>query len=177
MPRREERIYREPVVAQRSNFTARYPTVTAAVATIRARQAILDDEIVAVDARGRPSFQALQHRAALTRHTLVFYAFDVLAENGTDLTRQPIEARRNRLRAIAGGTAVLLSEPLPGTPAQIERELRALGLERAVAKRAGSRYEAGKRTGAWTKVKFQRAQEFVMGGFSPERAHVEIVDQ
>jgi bifunctional non-homologous end joining protein LigD len=149
--------------------------VAAAVATIRARRALLDGEIVAVDARGRPSFQALQHRSMLTRHTLVFYTFDVLAENGKDLTREPIEARRNRLRAIAGGTGVLLSEPLPGTPAHIERELRQLGLEGAVAKRVGSRYESGKRTGAWTKVKFQRAQEFVIGGFSPDGKRVDAL--
>jgi bifunctional non-homologous end joining protein LigD len=60
-----------------------------------------------------------------------------------------------------------LSEPLPGTPAQIEAAVRALGLEGVVAKRRDSRYEPGKRSDAWIKVKFNRRQEFVIGGYKP----------
>ena len=51
------------------------------------RQATVDGEVVAVDANGRPSFQALQHRAAHPGHAIVFYAFDLLHLDGRDLTR------------------------------------------------------------------------------------------
>jgi bifunctional non-homologous end joining protein LigD len=61
----------------------------------------------------------------------------------------------------------LRSEPLPGTPAQIEKAVRELHLKGVVAKRRNSRYEPGKRSRGWVKVKFNRRQEFVVGGFKP----------
>ena len=65
------------------------------------------------------------------------------------------------------GSRLLRSEPLPGTPAQIEKAVRELHLEGVVAKRRNSRYEPGKRSRSWVKVKFNRRQEFVVGGFKP----------
>jgi bifunctional non-homologous end joining protein LigD len=150
------------------NLTAAYPAVATAIRTVRAQRAILDGEIVALDGEGRPSFQALQHRTARTGHVLVFYASDILQHGGVSLTREPLARRREILRTVVAGSRVLLSEPLPGSPTDIERELRALGLEGAVAKRLDSRYEPGERSDAWLKVKFQRAQEFVIGGFTPD---------
>jgi bifunctional non-homologous end joining protein LigD len=151
-----------------NNLTAAYPAVADAIRTARAQRAILDGEIVALDGDGRPSFQALQHRTASKGHQLVFYAFDILQHEGVSLLREPLSRRRDVLRAVVAGSRVLLSEPLPGSPADIERELRALGLEGAVAKRIDSRYEPGERSDAWLKVKFQNAQEFVIGGFTPD---------
>jgi bifunctional non-homologous end joining protein LigD len=151
-----------------NNLTAAYPAVVDAIRTSRAQRAILDGEIVALDGDGRPSFQALQHRTASKGHQLVFYAFDILQHEGVSLLREPLSRRRDVLRAVVAGSRVLLSEPLPGSPADIERELRALGLEGAVAKRIDSRYEPGERSDAWLKVKFQNAQEFVIGGFTPD---------
>jgi bifunctional non-homologous end joining protein LigD len=75
--------------------------------------------------------------------------------------------RRELLREVVQKTPVLLSEPLAGRPADIERASRRLGLEGTVAKRRDSRYEAGKRSHAWIKVKFSRRQEFVVGGYKP----------
>ena len=158
-----------------SNFTKTYPSVASAVATARADRCVLDGEIVALAADGRPSFQALQHRSRQNAVALVYYAFDILSLNGKELMREPLERRRETLRRVAGGTAVLLSEALPGTPSQIERELHALGLEGVVAKRSGSRYEPGLRTGAWTKVKFQLAQEFVIGGVTVDDRRVDAL--
>jgi bifunctional non-homologous end joining protein LigD len=150
--------------------TAQYPTVARAVAQIRDNAAVLDGEIVAIDEHGRPSFQALHHQAA---HTVVFYAFDVLHLNGRDLTRQPLEERRLALAKVVNGTRILLSEPLPGTPAQIEAAVRELQLEGVVAKRRDSRYEPGMRSRSWVKVKFNRRQEFVIGGYKPSATNFE----
>jgi len=158
-----------------SNLTASYPAVAAALRTLSAHRALLDGEIVALDGEGRPSFQALQHRTSRTGHVLVYYAFDVLQLEDVDLTRQPLFQRREALSTVVAGSRVLLSEPLPGSPADIERELRRLGLEGAIAKRVDSRYEPGERSDAWLKVKFQLAQEFVIGGFTPDGDRVDAL--
>jgi len=100
----------------------------------------------------------------------VFYAFDLLSVDGRDLIGLPLDDRRAALGRTVKGSSVLLSEPLPGTPEQIEKAVRELGLEGVVAKRRHSKYEPGKRSDAWIKVKFARRQEFVVGGYKPADA-------
>jgi bifunctional non-homologous end joining protein LigD len=146
------------------DVTGAYPSVVRTLGELKAPAAIVDGELVAIDEQGRPSFQALHHQAA---HVVVYYAFDLLLIDQRDLTRDPLDARRKELAAAAAGTSILVSEPLPGTPAQIERAVRELGLEGVVAKRRSSRYEAGRRSDKWLKVKFSRRQEFVVGGYKP----------
>lgn len=148
------------------NITAQFPGVAAAVSRVGAAAAVLDGEIVALDEQGRPSFQALHHwdTAGLS---IVYYAFDLLHLNGRDLLRLPLDERRAALRAIVGDSGILLSDPLPGTPAQIEAAVRRLQLEGVVAKRRGSLYEPGRRSDAWVKVRFAMHQELVIGGYKP----------
>src|SRR5688500_18502596 len=68
-----------------NDLTETYPIVAAAARCLKGESVVLDGEIVAVDANGQPSFQALQHRSAHPTHTVVYYAFDVLHLNGEDL--------------------------------------------------------------------------------------------
>jgi bifunctional non-homologous end joining protein LigD len=152
--------------------TGAYPSVVRTLEELKAPAAIVDGELVAIDEEGRPSFQALHHQAA---HVVVYYAFDLLLIGQRDLTRDPLDARRQQLAAAAAGTSVLVSDPLPGTPAHIERAVRELGLEGVVAKRRSSRYEAGRRSDKWLKVKFSRRQEFVVGGYKPANAGFDSV--
>jgi ATP dependent DNA ligase domain len=84
-----------------------------------------------------------------------------------DLTATALDERREVLAKVLKGSRLLRSEPLPGTPEEIEKAVRELHLEGVVAKRRNSRYEPGKRSRAWVKVKFNRRQEFVVGGFKP----------
>jgi bifunctional non-homologous end joining protein LigD len=149
------------------DVTTAYPTVARTLAELKAPGALVDGELVAIDEEGRPSFQALHHQSA---HTVVYYAFDLLQIAGRDLIREPLDMRRQLLAAAAAGTSILVSEPLPGTPAQIERAVRDLGLEGVVAKRRNSRYEPGRRSDAWLKVRFSLRQEFVVGGYKPAGA-------
>jgi bifunctional non-homologous end joining protein LigD len=148
-------------------LTKSYPGVTAAAQRLQADSAVLDGEVVAVDAGGRPSFQALQHRGAHPSHVVVFYAFDLLHLNGRDLTRLPLDERREQLPAVIGASGVLMSQELPGTAAQVTEAVRRLGLEGVIAKRRDSRYDAGQRSGAWVKLKLDKQQEFVVGGYRP----------
>jgi DNA ligase D-like protein (predicted ligase) len=152
------------------NITRQYPDVVRAAGLVHAASAVLDGEIVAIDAQGRPSFQALHH-AATEGLSIVYYAFDLLHLNGRDLTATPLDERRAALRAIVTGSGVLLSDPLPGTPDQIADAVRALGLEGVVAKRRRSSYAPGRRSDAWVKVRFAKRQEFVVGGFKPSAAN------
>src|SRR5690349_3772591 len=61
-----------------------YPSIATAAAKVRAEQAIIDGEIIALDENGRPSFQALQHPGSRPKHHLVFYEFDLLHLDGED---------------------------------------------------------------------------------------------
>jgi bifunctional non-homologous end joining protein LigD len=150
-----------------NNLTRTYAQVAAAGRRLRADTATLDGEIVAVDADGHPSFQALQHRGAHAGYSVVFYAFDLLHLNGKDLTRSPLRERRAELPSVVADSGVLLSPELPGTSAQVIKAVRALGLEGIIAKRRGSTYRAGMRNGAWVKLKLERQQELVIGGYRP----------
>lgn len=148
------------------NITRQFQAIASAVAGIRARDAVLDGEIVALAADGRPSFQGLHH-ADFEGLSLVYYAFDLLHVDGRDLVREPLDVRRAALGRAIAGTAVLASDPLPGTPAQIASAVRELGLEGVVAKRRRSAYAAGRRSDAWVKVRFATHQELVIGGYKP----------
>lgn len=157
------------------DLTHAYPAVVAAARQLHAQQTIVDGELVAIDARGRPSFQALQHRSAHSGHTVVFYAFDLLYLDGRDFRDEPIEKRRGRLPAVLDDSGVLLSIELPGTPRQVIAAVRELGLEGIVAKRRGSRYVAGEKHNAWLKLKLELQQEFVVGGYRPGPAGVDAL--
>jgi bifunctional non-homologous end joining protein LigD len=149
------------------DLTGAYPGVAAAGLRLEAEQAIVDGEIVAVDAAGRPSFQALQNRGSHPAHTIVFYAFDLLHRDGQDLTGLPLDERQAALAEVVRGSGVLLSATLPGSAAQVVKAVTALGLEGVIAKRRDSRYLAGVRTASWLKLKLDRQQEFVIGGYRP----------
>ena len=147
-----------------------YPAVVTAARRLQADQAIIDGEIVAVDEQGRPSFQALQHRGSHPKHSIVFYAFDLLHLNGEDTTGLPLTARREMLAPIIEQSGLLPSVELPGRVADIVSAVRAMQLEGIVAKRKNSVYEAGERSGNWQKLKLERHQEFVIGGYRPDGA-------
>jgi bifunctional non-homologous end joining protein LigD len=149
------------------SLTRAYPNIHASGSRLNANAAVVDGEIVAVDETGRPSFQALQHRGAHPHHTVVFYAFDLLHLNGKDLTGLGLEQRRASLPAVVEGSGILLSEPLRGTANSVIQAVRRLGLEGVIAKRKDSGYAAGQRNSAWVKLKLDRQQEFVIGGYRP----------
>jgi bifunctional non-homologous end joining protein LigD len=149
------------------DLTATYPAVAASGRRLHARSAVVDGEIVAVDAAGHPSFQALQHRSAHPGHAIVFYAFDLLHLDGESLTAAPLQDRRAVLPKVLDNSGVLLSIELRGTSQQVIEAVRSLGLEGVIAKRRTSPYTPGERTASWVKLKLDRQQEFVVGGYRP----------
>jgi bifunctional non-homologous end joining protein LigD len=148
------------------DLTRMYLSVAAAGRELKALHAIVDGEIVAVDASGRPSFQALQHRSLHPNHQIPFYAFDLLGLNGQDLTPRSLMQRRVQLaKMIPADAPVRLLQALPGTVEEIVHAVRDLGLEGVIAKRKDSRHHPGERSNDWQKLKLERQQEFVVGGY------------
>src|SRR5262249_27401769 len=127
------------------DITRQYPGIASAVSRLHAESAIVDGEVVALDADGRPSFQALHHWS-LDGVSLVSYAFDLLHLNGRDLTKRPLDERRDALRDVLQESGLLLSEPLPGSAEEIAAAVRELGLEGVVAKKRRSTYAIGRRS-------------------------------
>ena len=81
-----------------------------------------------------------------------------------------LEARRAELARVVEQSGLLLSLQLPGKVADIVNTVRAMQLEGVIAKRKDSLYEAGERSNTWQKLKLERQQEFVIGGYRPAGA-------
>jgi bifunctional non-homologous end joining protein LigD len=159
--------------------TATYPEVSRAIASLPADRFLLDGEIVALDERGRSSFQRLQprmhlldardvERAARAVPVTAFF-FDCLCAEGRDLRHLPLADRKEATRLLVGRSGVLRYSD------HVEREgerfydlARKKGLEGIVAKRLASPYRGG-RSRDWLKIKCQLRQEFVIGGYTDPR--------
>jgi bifunctional non-homologous end joining protein LigD len=148
---------------------SKFPEVKDSIAALDVQDAIIDGEIVALDEKGRSSFQLLQSfDMGKERPPIVFYAFDLLQLNGKNLQNSPIEERKAKLEELLKKPRGVIRYSVSFTkdiPELLERA-RKLGLEGLIGKRAGSRYEAGKRTGAWIKLKLHQEQEFIIGGYT-----------
>ena len=159
-------------------ITDAYPEVRGLLLQTGMRDAVLDGEIVAFDDAGRPSFERLQRRmhvsspSAVRRlmgSTPVVYAiFDLLYLDGRSLMELPYRERRALLERLElGGPAWRVPAVHPQQGVRLLEATRVQGLEGVVAKRLDSRYEPGRRTGAWVKVKHTLRQELVIGGWLP----------
>lgn len=160
-----------------NDITMRYPELTELPAAVGC-DAVLDGEVVAFDAQGRPSFQTLQHRmhvanAAEVRRRMVevpvmYVLFDVLWLDGTTTMALPYTERRQVLEGLGlAGPAWTTPTPHIGGGAALRDATRAQGLEGVMAKRLDSLYEPGRRTRTWIKVKNVGRQEMVIGGWLP----------
>ncbi|REH54038.1 bifunctional non-homologous end joining protein LigD [Kutzneria buriramensis] len=130
-------------------------------------EAILDGEVVALDARGVPDFSLLQNRAVKVQ----YFAFDVLRLGGRDLMDEPYRARRELLAELTPASPRISVTPYydhadidPGVLLQIAADS---GLEGLVAKATNSRYHPGRRSPEWLKHPFVHTREVVLGGWRP----------
>ena len=158
-----------------NDFTLKFPSIAKAATALKADTRALDGEIVALGPDGRPSFQALQH-SAHTGQQIVFYAFDALHLNGTDLSGRHLAERRRALqRAVSNGSVIRISDALPGAAPDIMRTLREAGIQGVIAKRKDSHYQPGERSGDWVKVKLEQQQELVIGGYRTDGQSVDAL--
>jgi bifunctional non-homologous end joining protein LigD len=147
----------------------KFPEVKDSIAALDVQDAIIDGEIVTLDEKGRSSFQLLQcFDMGQKKPPIVFYAFDLLRLNGKDLQRLPIEERKTKLEELLKKPPGVIRYSVSFTEdvKELVSRVRELGLEGLIGKRIGTRYEPGKRTGAWIKLKLHQEQEFVIGGYT-----------
>ena len=147
------------------DFNARYPAIVQALAPIP-DETVIDGEIIALDLSGRPSFNALQNYETAT---LIYYVFDVIILAGKDVMNEPLGVRRQLLqeRVLAElGEPIRESPDLAASLPDLIGSVKAHGLEGLVAKRRDSRYEPGRRSGVWQKMRVNRGQAFVIGGYT-----------
>ncbi len=160
------------------DVTSQYPELRALGESLGATEAVLDGEIVAINEDGRPDFGLLQKRMGVTRPNDArrrmkdtpahYFAFDLLYLNGHSTTELPYVERRKLLEALA------LEGPNWKTPAfhagdgeAMRASAAAQGLEGVMAKRLDSPYATGRRNSCWLKIKNNRTEEFVVGGWTP----------
>ncbi|MGZ8563717.1 MAG: DNA ligase D, partial [Candidatus Limnocylindria bacterium] len=175
-----------------------FPDLAGASDWIAAREAVVDGEVVALDADGRPDFSLLQDRtglrgleAATGRRSrdaappteeeraaipLAYMVFDLLHHDGRSLLDVPLEERKRLLRRVLRPhPMVRYASHVVGEGAAFVEAAAEQGLEGIVAKRRASRYEAGKRSRDWLKVKLRREQELVVVGWLPgQGSHADL---
>jgi DNA ligase D-like protein (predicted ligase) len=150
-----------------NDFSVRYAGVLKGLAQLP-DETVIDGEVVALDADGRPSFNLLQNYGS-SKASIVYFVFDVMVLAGRDLMHEALTTRRTILEENVLPTLrepVRYAAPLDATLPVLIQSVKAQGLEGLVAKRLDSRYEAGLRSGAWQKMRVNRAQEFVVGGYT-----------
>jgi bifunctional non-homologous end joining protein LigD len=155
------------------DLTDRYADVAEALRSLPANQAVLDGEIVAVDAQGRSSFQLLQSYLdpKTEKPPLLYYIFDILNLQGRDVTELPLIQRKALLQALLAEMpdTVRFAASLEDQSGRLFAEMKKHGLEGVIAKQKRSTYEPGRRSGAWAKFKWTHEQEFVIGGCTPPK--------
>jgi bifunctional non-homologous end joining protein LigD len=160
-----------------NDLTKQFPELADLPEFVKAKQAILDGEIVALDDQGRPSFSLMQQRTGfrvgrtlLSAHQrsvpILYYAFDLLYLDGTDLRRVPLEERKQTLQQIIEDSPTIhFSDHYPEQGLALFEAAKQRGLEGIVAKKRTSFYEE-KRSRGWLKIKITTTQDCVVGGYT-----------
>ncbi|HET9309843.1 MAG TPA: non-homologous end-joining DNA ligase, partial [Actinomycetota bacterium] len=170
--------YTRLVTRNGRDVTDKYPELRMIHELVDQVNAVLDAEIVAFNDEGKNSFEALQQRMNLTNDReikrisskipVALVAFDLLWLDGRDLTGLALEQRRELLEAIVEQDHRLQVAPhIEEKGERFAEEARDLGLEGVVAKRKGSKYQPGRRSPDWRKIKLTNTQDCVILGWTP----------
>jgi len=172
------------VSRNQNELTSRYPELKSLPVSVKAKTAILDGEVVALDDQGRPSFSLMQQRTGFrpggrrgpvnAAVPVLYYAFDLLYLDGYDLRRLPLEERKNKLLGVLiPGENVRFSDHYQRQGKALFKIAEEKGLEGILAKKRDSVYQE-RRSSDWLKIKIRHRVECVIGGYTqPEgsRAH------
>jgi bifunctional non-homologous end joining protein LigD len=152
------------VSRNKNDLSERFAEVAKALpGAVKTPDCVLDGEVCALDEQGRSSFSAMQQGSG----SIVYYVFDLLELEGRSLVDLPLEERRAELIALLDkrNSTVRLSETFDDGAALLGAAEKQ-GLEGVIAKKSGSRYEPGKRSRNWLKVKTHGRQEFIIAGYT-----------
>ena len=158
------------------DLSSKFPRLVADLAQQAVHGMILDGEIVAFDASGKPSFGALQDRAGLKTEReiaaadktlpVVFVCFDLLHFAGIDLRKSPYSDRRRYLAQCLLPSPLVQLVHTHDDGVALSAAALASGFEGVIGKRKDSRYETGRRSQSWLKVKPTMTADFVVGGYT-----------
>ncbi|HEX6640915.1 MAG TPA: DNA ligase D [Thermoanaerobaculia bacterium] len=147
------------------DLAPRFPRTYETLHRIKAKELVLDGEIVVLDEKGAPRFQLLQQGSGKERMVV----FDILWMDGEDLRRRPYEERRKLLRKLKLPAGISIAQTLDMTGEEALAHAAEGGWEGVIAKRRGSIYE-NRRSKEWLKVKAIQQQELVIVGWQPSSA-------
>jgi bifunctional non-homologous end joining protein LigD len=158
------------------DITPRYPEIHPMGRALGSAEVVLDGEIVALDEQGRPSFEEIQQRMGLTAENeirrkmrevpVTYMAFDLIWQDGHSLMEKPYVDRRSALAKLKLAGGAWQTPPFERGGGSTMKDASAKsGLEGVMAKRLDSKYEPGRRSGVWLKIKNHNRQEFVIGGW------------
>jgi bifunctional non-homologous end joining protein LigD len=159
--------------------TDRFPELTSAIRALPIADLVLDGEIVALDAEGKPDFHKLAYRAQMHRTSeiaraalaqpITYVVFDLLGAAGHDLRNLPLVERKAMLEQILPKLGPLrYAEHIPERGEELLDLVVARGIEGVVAKKASSPYR-GKRSGDWLKLKRDPEADFAVCGYTPPK--------
>jgi bifunctional non-homologous end joining protein LigD len=159
-----------------NDLTAQFPELRNLPSSVKAKTAILDGEIVALDDEGRASFSLMQQRTGLRRPgqrtaprhevPILYYVFDLLYLDGYDLRRAALDERKDALAKIVTiGDSLRFSDHYPGQGIALFEVAKSKGLEGILAKRRQSIYEE-RRSREWLKIKITHTLDCVIGGYT-----------
>ncbi|MFL5509864.1 MAG: DNA ligase D [Gemmatimonadaceae bacterium] len=168
-----------------NDYTRVFPEIARAVKALPADECIIDGEVVVLDEKGIPSFSRLQKRGRLSSEMEIrsatvelpatFYTFDLIAFEDFDVRALPLLRRKELLKdAVPALGAVRYLDHIEREGEAVLEQVKAMGLEGIVAKKATSKYRSG-RSGDWLKIKADRSADFVIVGFtrpSGSRSHL-----
>lgn len=159
-----------------NDLTAQFPELKDLASSIKAKTAVLDGEVVALDEEGRPSFSLMQQRTGFRsgKHRLPgrkdlpiwYYVFDLLYLDGYDLRRVTLEDRKAALaKIVTRSDTVRFSDHYPGQGIALFEVAKQKGLEGILAKKRNSFYEE-RRSQEWLKIKITQTITCVIGGYT-----------
>ena len=162
-----------------NDLTPSFPDVARAVRALPVSRAVIDGELVIPDSQGKPSFQALQKRARLSRaldirraaaeSPAVFYAFDLLGFEDRDLRALPLTERKRILRMLLPPLGpIRFVDHFERDGIALMQHVGGLGLEGIVGKKADTPYKGG-RTSNWVKIRVEQTADFAVVGFTEPR--------
>jgi bifunctional non-homologous end joining protein LigD len=167
------------VSRNQNELTARYPELKDLAKSVKAKNAILDGEVVALDDQGRPSFSLMQQRTGFRPGgrrgptnadvPVLYYAFDLLYLDGYDWRKLPLDERKKKLTSILiPGDSVRFSDHYERQGKALFAMAREKGLEGILAKKRDSVYQE-RRSSEWLKIKIRHRLEAVIGGYTPPK--------
>jgi bifunctional non-homologous end joining protein LigD len=149
-------------------FTDKYYSITEIFKSWNIK-AVIDGEITVINKNGVSDFASLQNWRSETDGELIFYAFDLIWYDGKDLTQLPLLERHailNNIFSQNNDDRIRISTIFNTDGIEFFEAAQKLGLEGIMAKNANGTYDIGARSKDWLKIKTDKRQEVVIGGFT-----------